>query len=198
MASDTLVLDWKSEAIIAALYGSDGEATTPELSGLTGIDDNRQILYRLREKLEPEGLVEVGQADPREGGGRIPPTQARLTSDGEELAEELDEERGRVKDVVDRIERVEADLNKIGHVQTELSELQERIESMEEAINEDHLGEGESKPIATEVEELNQRVSFLWDAMLAIRNFLETEHDVDLKEYIEDTETDDPSLGTDQ
>lgn len=190
MASDTLVLDWKSEAIIAALYGSDGEATTPELSGLTGIDDNRQILYRLREKLEPEGLVEVGQADPREGGGRIPPTQARLTSNGEEFAEELDEERGRVNDVVDRIERVEADLNKIEHVQTELSELQDRIESLEQTSGTDRSEEA----VATEVEELSRRVSFLWDAVLAIRNFLEAEHDIDLKEYIEDSDTDDPNL----
>lgn len=196
MAPGDLELDWKSEAILAALEEVDREATTTELSDLTGIEDNRHILYRLREKLAANGLVEIAQSDAQAGGGQIPPTQARLTSEGEELAQEIDEERNQVSDVTERIEQIEADLNKVEHAQTELTELQARIESIEGASGGGHSGEDEA--IATEIEELNQRVGFLWDAVLAIRNFLETEHNIDLKEYIEDTETDGPSLGTDQ
>lgn len=190
MALDNLELDWKSQAILAALAETDQETTTSELSGLTGIEDNRKILYRIREKLGPEGLVEVVDTDQQVGGGQIPPTRARLTDEGKQLAQELDEERGRVTDVTERIEGVEADLSKVEHVQEELSELQARIKRLEGTDDMEQSGEG----MQGEVEELNRRVSFLWDAVLAIRKYLETEHDVDLKEYIEEVDADDQTI----
>lgn len=190
MALDNLELDWKSQAILAALAETDQETTTSELSGLTGIEDNRKILYRIREKLGPEGFVEVVDTDQQVGGGQIPPTRARLTDEGKQLAQELDEERGRVTDVTERIEGVEADLSKVEHVQEELSELQARIKRLEGTDDMEQSGEG----MQGEVEELNRRVSFLWDAVLAIRKYLETEHDVDLKEYIEEVDADDQTI----
>lgn len=95
-------------------------------------------------------------------------------------------------DVTDRIESVEADLNKITHLQTELSELQERVEGIEEASGRSHSEKDDARE--TELKELEQRVSFLWDAVLAIRNFLEAEHGIELKEYIEEVDTDGHTL----
>lgn len=190
MALDNLELDWKSQAILAALAETDQETTTSELSGLTGIEDNRKILYRIREKLGPAGLVEIVDTDQQVGGGQIPPTRARLTDEGKQLAQELDEERGRVTDVTERIESIEADLSKVEHVQEELSELQARIKRLEGTDDMEQSEEG----MQEEVEELNRRVSFLWDAVLAIRKYLETEHDVDLKEYIEEVDADDQTI----
>lgn len=81
-------------------------------------------------------------------------------------------------------------MNKVEHVQEELSELQARIGRLEGTDDMRQSGEG----VQEEVEELNQRVSFLWDAVLAIRKYLETEHDVDLKEYIEEVDADDQTI----
>jgi predicted nuclease with TOPRIM domain len=180
MELDELALDWKSETVLVALYEADGEATTTELSTLTGIEKNDHILYRFREKLVPAGLVETEKGEATHTP--IPPTVATLTDSGEKVAAQLREKERRVLDIGERIEQVAADVN----------QLESRVESIE--------GEGERRDenrpalseelesISDDVDTLTNRLDALWEGMAVMRDYIQEEHDVDLRAYKEEHE----------
>lgn len=106
-------LDWQAHAVIEAIYDNGGTADTSEIRAITGIDDYNVVLYRVNEKLEPNGLVDPMQPDP--DGGRPRAKVVTLTEQGEAFAERLiadeDESADSPISSVERIERLETQMN---------------------------------------------------------------------------------------
>lgn len=178
MAIDDLALDWKSEAVLVALAEADGEATTTELSTLTGIEKNDHILYRFREKLVPAGLIETTKGEATDAP--IPPTVATLTDSGEEVATQLRNQDRRALDVSERIEQVAADV----------AQLESRVENIEgESGSTDRPAPSdELTSISEDVDTLTTRLDALWEGMAVMRDHIQEEHDVDLRAYKEENE----------
>src|SRR5699024_9313917 len=80
-------LDSVAQQVLWAIAENDGTAAIGEIRDLTGIDSYSVLNYRLKEKLEPRGLVELLQ--PESPDGRSVGKVARLTTAGEELAEQV-------------------------------------------------------------------------------------------------------------
>jgi hypothetical protein len=97
-------LDAKGFDVLEALYENGGGATTTEVKEYTGIEKNAIIHYRF-EKLEEEGIVEVGVGEPQ--GNRTPPKKAILTENGEKLCRSgfFEEETPTIVERMDRMER---------------------------------------------------------------------------------------------
>lgn len=180
MEIDDLTLDWKSEAILVALDETGGEATTTQVRDLSGMEKNDHVLYRFREKLVPAGLVETEEGEATDTP--IPPTVATLTDSGEEVATQLREKERGALDVGERIEQVAADVN----------QLESRIESIE---GDGEGGDGnrptvseELESISEDVETLTNRLDALWEGMAVMRDYIQEEHDVNLRSYKEEHE----------
>lgn len=77
-------MDIKSQAFLRAVYDAGGEAATTRIRDRTGLKGHERD-YRFR-KLEEEGLITVGKAEPPFEGPN-PPKVATLTSCGEEYVE---------------------------------------------------------------------------------------------------------------
>lgn len=180
MEIDDLTLDWKSEAILVALDEADGQTTTTDIKNLTGIEKNDHVLYRFREKLVPSGLVETEEGEATDTP--IPPTVATLTDSGEEVAAQLRKKERRALNVSERIEQVAADVN--------------QLESRVESIEGDNGGRDEDRPtvseelesISKDVETLTNRLDALWEGMAVMRDYIQEEHDVNLRAYKEEHE----------
>lgn len=62
-------LDWKSIEILRALADAETALTTTEVREATDLSENRIILYRISEYLEPQELVSTHQPEAT-GNGR--------------------------------------------------------------------------------------------------------------------------------
>ena len=116
---DETDLDWLSDSILMELRGRDGEATTPELVELTGAETRQQILYRVNDKLEPQGLVETEFSEEHESGP-IPPKLVRLTTRGDGLAGQL----------------ISGDGESDGSLGSEISQLQSQVNQLQSTVQE--------------------------------------------------------------
>lgn len=157
MDTDLSQFDWKTQEILRTIQQQDGAANTAEIRGETGIEDNNVVLYRLNDKLEPAGLVDLHQPDPE--NSRIQPKVATLTNAGKEAAIRLEDARGDSMDLSDKVEQLEARINTI-EMQTEDIDNQEREAKHDEEFEELRVG------------------------MLGLRDYVIEEHDADLTEYL--------------
>ena len=162
-------LDWKSQEILWALYEQDGTADTSEIRSFTGLENNDHILYRLREKLAPNDLVEVMQ--PEIENNQIPAKVTTLTPTGESVAKKIAERQETPTDISDRIEKVEAGV----------SQVQARLD--QEIETNSQPDENAAVPDDIDLKELDHKVDELWNAMEVIRDYIQTENDVDLASY---------------
>ena len=143
-------LDWKSHEILRAIAENDGKANTTEISALTGIENNDQILYRFRTKLRPAGLVEVTQ--PEYDGSAIRAKVATLTDAGWEAIDQLDEDSEETPQLSDRLDQLDA---RFTQIETRLDALSNHIQR----IDENNEGHGE------EIEALKAAHNELADAI---------------------------------
>jgi DNA-binding PadR family transcriptional regulator len=157
MDADLSQFDWKTQEILRAIQQQDGAANTAEIRGETGIEDNNVVLYRLNDKLEPAGLVDLHQPDPE--NSRIQPKVATLTDAGKEAAIRLEGARGDSMDLSDKVEQLEARINTI-EMQTEDIDNQEREVRHDEEFEELRVG------------------------LLGLRDYVIEEHGADLTEYL--------------
>jgi DNA-binding PadR family transcriptional regulator len=104
-------VDRLSWILLKTLGEADTESlNTSQLKRRTGIETNEKIRYRVKKKLEPNGLVESRQPD--SDGARIPAKEVSITDKGRELQQEygpddLDTREDRIDDVERRINRIE-------------------------------------------------------------------------------------------
>ncbi|SDM93488.1 hypothetical protein SAMN04487949_2901 [Halogranum gelatinilyticum] len=152
-------LDSKSKDIIWALSQMGGKANTSEIRRYTDIDNTTIINYRLKGKLGPDqfGLVETEQ--PPMGDGPLPAKIATLTDAGHEFADELYSQS--VTDAESLVKEIER--------------LQNRVDDLESELQ---AGETNSEP-----DDVDERIDTIWNATIAIRDYLIEEHDANLEQY---------------
>lgn len=194
-------LDWKAEVVLRTLSQLGGSATTSDIRDYSEIEDNDTILYRVNEKLEPAGYVQSSRVDTDEA--IIPPKQIELTAKGEELAEKLQEDQDEnltLKNLPDKVEQLSKQLNQAqSRLKTledqntapessseapsssdssgEIATLREQIESQQEQLSriEQRLDVIEEQAMGGWSDDKQEEFETLWNAMLAIRQFIENE-----------------------
>jgi DNA-binding PadR family transcriptional regulator len=152
-------LDWQAHAVIEAIHDNGGTADTSEIRTITGIDDYNVVLYRLNEKLEPSGLVDLMQPDP--DGGRPRAKVVTLTKRGKALAERLtaDEDDSADDSPVSSVERIE------------------RLEAQMTA------------PYGSWDPENRQEYEYVVEGMVAMRDFLREKYGDEFEEYMTEQTT---------
>lgn len=155
-------LDDKSEWILEALYNFGGEAETPEIKEFTGIDKGGSVHYRINDKLEPAGLVDVRKVG--DDGDSMGVNVTTLTEEGKREAERILDE-GDGPSLVERMERVEGDVEDLRDtVLSYEGHLDEAIESGEEFASLAREAEAALERVsalADDVEELRERVELV-------------------------------------
>ena len=121
--------DWISSGILYNLL--DGEKTTTQLRQVLGCDDTDSIRYRVREHMEPEGIVSISRGEPKHET-QIPPLKIKLTTEGREWAESLDLEYDASKETVSSRLRwlenkVQTQDNKIENLELENKKLRQIV-----------------------------------------------------------------------
>lgn len=186
-------LDWKSQAILQAVYDIGGTATTSEIKGDTGID-NDDIHYRYRRArvaLEPQGLIEVNDSRSTTPQ-RNPPFEVTLTEQGERLAERLiDRNEGDSLSFEDRLEKIEATMNALEATVDEQcvdsetgedSDVNARLTALEQRL--DHLEEAVDGEYGAWSAEAQQRYQVFTNGSQAMRDFLLDEHGETFREFL--------------
>lgn len=125
MTPDELDLDWRSIEILQALAQAEGPLETSTIRDSTAVEDNRRILYRVTEHLEPAGLVTTTQPDGK--GTTIPPKKITLTEQGREAAQSIQNNRDGDSTLEDLPGLVE-------QLQAEVDALSEKVETLEEQL----------------------------------------------------------------
>jgi chromosome segregation ATPase len=125
MTSDELDLDWRSIEILQALTQADGPLETSTIRDSTAVEDNRRILYRVTEHLEPAGLVTTTQPD--RAGTTIPPKKVTLTETGREATQSIQNNR-------DGDSTLEDLPGLVDQLQAEVDALTEKAETLEEQL----------------------------------------------------------------
>jgi len=191
-------LDVKSRNILTALADLEPELstiTTRDLIETTGINRG-QIHYRLREYLEPHGLVDTNQPT-GEKPGTVPPKEIWLTDDGHDLVDylsdspeevEIGERLNRLEERVDTLQSALRDLDgpssTSGDVEStdelagELDGVQEQIGSLAmqvEDLKEDAVFE---EPIRADIDSTRA-------GLLAVLAFLIEEHGADTEQRLQ-------------
>jgi len=147
-------LDSVAQQVLWAIAENDGTAAIGEIRDLTGIDSYSVLNYRLKEKLEPRGLVELLQ--PESPDGRSVGKVARLTTAGEELAEQVMDlhDESHQQTLSDRLDVVE----------TRLTALEEKHDQPSKA---DETTSTSADEFAAEMEELQSELSDLRELLTA-------------------------------
>ena len=147
-------LDSAAQQVIWAIAESDGTAAIGEIRDLTGIDNYSVLNYRLKEKLEPRGLVELLQ--PESPDGRSVGKVARLTGAGEELAEQVMDlhDESHQQTLADRLDVVE----------TRLTALEEKHD---QPTGTDDTTSVSADEFATEMEEMKSELADLRELLTA-------------------------------
>ncbi|KYH24383.1 hypothetical protein HAPAU_33660 [Halalkalicoccus paucihalophilus] len=123
MTSDELDLDWRSIEILQALAQADGSLETSTIRESTAVEDNRRILYRITEHLEPAGLVITTQ--PNRDGTTIPPKKVTLTEQGQEATQSIQNNRdgdSTLKDLPGLVDQLQAEVDALTEKVTTLEE----------------------------------------------------------------------------
>lgn len=132
-------LDWRSNEIIRAIADHGGQANTTEIRELTGIDNNDHVLYRLREKLAPNGLVDLHQ--PEAQSQRNLPKEAKLTQAGSDLAAQLEDE--------DSAQTPETESDRLTQLETRITQLETQREGESTSTGQGSSDEPDDEPQLT-------------------------------------------------
>lgn len=119
--------DWISSGVLHHLL--DEPHSTTQLRTELGVDDTDPIRYRVREHMEPEGIVSVSRGEsPDNNDTQIPPLMIKLTEKGREWAETLDlEYDGSRETVSSRLDYLESQVQKQADQITRLETENERL-----------------------------------------------------------------------
>jgi DNA-binding HxlR family transcriptional regulator len=151
-------LDRMSIRILEVLEDHGGTATTSEIKNVLGHEDTDLLNYRRRKYLAPAGLIDVYQP-PSESPGPVPAQEWSLTEKGLDLLEDLEGSSEDYRDIGERVELVEDQLDAIQDTLAEIDsganhtesdtdnpeQIMELIEAVERV--ESRLEEIESNPI---------------------------------------------------
>lgn len=143
--------DWKTEEILWALTELDNPTTTSEIREATGLENTDIINYRLQQKLEPHGIVELQQ--PLADDGRSLPKEVSLTEDGEAIAEEVADRRGDQMSVDGTLTALS---DSVDQLNSRITQLEQRLEG----TNSSEVS-GEIEGLREEQESLQEQVSNL-------------------------------------
>lgn len=130
MKPDEFDFDWRSIEILQALAQADGPLETSTIRDSTAVEDNRRILYRVTEHLEPAGLVTTTQPD--RDGTTIPPKKITLTEKGQETTQSIQDGQDQATDLNDLPGLVD-------QLQAEVDTLTEKVSTLEEQVT--HVNE---------------------------------------------------------
>ena len=149
-----------ARVILEGLYESGGEANMTEMKQVTGLEENKTVLYHTEEYLEPSDFVEYEVVD---DGSATGITEFRLTDRGQEAVESiiegtddpnLVEQVEELREVVSGMKRdVDTFAGRIDHFEEEIEEYGETygtVEEIQKLINRADEIEDE-RPLATEV-----------------------------------------------
>jgi len=134
--------------MLVAVDQHDGVASTREIRDFIGVDNTTRTNYRIREYLEPMGLVRV--MEPEFDELPVPPNELHLTDDGKEFLESVDESEQEIhRDIGERL----------GMVEEQLDGLQEQIMQVQESgVSQDSDTE-KSGVDSGELEDLQKQIS---------------------------------------
>lgn len=147
MSSTADSLDWKSVEILRALADAESTLTTTEVREATDLSENRIILYRISEHLEPRGLVTTHQPDAT--GTVVPSKELSLTDDGNDLIADFTaaDDRGltltdlpdKVRQLSDRLDTTQAEIERLESreqplTETALEELKDKVDNQQEQL----------------------------------------------------------------
>jgi hypothetical protein len=161
---DPADLDSKSQDIIWALEQLGGTANTGEIRRYTDLENTTVITYRLNGKLGPDEYGLVTTEQPPMKNGRLQPKIATLTEKGETLAAKLNAQTP---------EGAAALVDEVSRLQQQLTHLEAQLEADAD----------ETDPDTSDRDELDERIDTVWNATIAIRDYLIEEHDADLEAY---------------
>lgn len=128
-------LDQLSIRLLEVLEQSGGTATSSELKNIIGHDSTRRINYRKSEYLEPAGWIETTQPEPVEPGN-FPPQEWSITEQGVEFLESREEYPDEYRDIGERVELLEDQLDGLQEQLTDVRESRERIEDIQSQLTE--------------------------------------------------------------
>ena len=177
-----------SKEILSALENHGGEATSSEIREFLGVDNRSKINYRLREELEPRGLIDSHQ--PESGPGPIPPKELTLTDDGKRVLEEIEAEHQINRDIAERVEQLERQIedqpqHPSSVSQSDFEALQSRVNRLEKSMQ-----RIKTDPLFDE--DFRKNLDDMRVGVIAVTDFVIDEHDAmdDLSEltaeYAED------------
>lgn len=153
-------LDPLSRDILRGLENCDGEAPSSEVRRVREIKDADRCNYRIREHLEPKGLIETEQ--PVSEGGRPPAKILTLTEKGKEV---LDANDGTQSDkVAERLERLEEQVDGLRQENLELREENEELKAVIEGSDVERVV-GRVQELTDDVDALQATTSNLRDAL---------------------------------
>lgn len=156
MDSDELDLDWRSIEILQALAEAEGSVETSTLRDATAIEDNRRILYRVSNHLEPDGFVTTSQ--PERKGTTIPPKNIALTETGREIAQSIEN----TQDATSTLKNLPSLVDKLN---AEVTMLTEQVTALDEHIShvDDQLAERRETDatVSNALTDLDQRLASL-------------------------------------
>ncbi|WP_122091406.1 hypothetical protein [Halalkalicoccus subterraneus] len=204
MSTATDSLDWKSIEILRALADAETALTTTEVREATDLGENRIILYRISEYLEPQGLVTTHQ--PEATGTVVPAKEISLTESGQELTTDLETTDETGLTLSDLPEKVHQLSERVDQTQTEIDRLQSQDQSADEATLEELSEQVEDQQeqlaqLAQTVATIDAEPHGAWNedqqeefhrlqlGMYALRDYLFDETDLDperLDEYLDD------------
>lgn len=197
-------LDWKSIEILRTLADAETALTTTEVREATDLSENRVILYRITEYLEPQGLVSTHQ--PETTGTVVPAKEISLTESGHELTTDLetaDETGLTLSDLPEKVhqlsERVDTTQAEIDRLQSRdqstgdatLEELSEQVQDQQEQLARlaQTVATMDADPHGAWSEDQQEEFHRLQLGMYALRDYLFDETDLDperLEEYLDD------------
>ena len=155
MSSDT-VTDDLGKKIVEALADNDGHAKSTTLrDDLGGVDKDR-FNYRVREHLEPTGIVETRRIT--EDNTNIPPNELILTEDGEEYLHQLKKNNKIERNLSERVEQLEV---QVSTLQEENQELRKQNQQLQSSVNQLEINnfQQEIQEIQNEINDLQIRVA---------------------------------------
>lgn len=197
-------LDWKSIEILRALADAETALTTTEVREATDLGENRIILYRISEYLEPQGLVSTYQ--PEASGTVVPAKEISLTESGQELTTDLEtaDETGltlsdipeKVHQLSERVDTTQAEIDRLQSQnqpadETTLEELSEQVEDQQEQLAQlaQTVAAVDAEPHGAWSEDQQDEFHRLRLGMYALRDYLFDETDLNperLEEYLDD------------
>jgi DNA-binding PadR family transcriptional regulator len=114
-------VDSMSIKILEVLDSHGGTATTTEIKNALGHDSNDYVNYRKRAHLEPTGLIDTFQPESTTERN-IPTLEWSLTEKGLEFLEEYAEDSGAHRDLGERVELIEDQLDGMQETLVEIQE----------------------------------------------------------------------------